>query len=82
MIFDELGKIYNEIDAIYLQAEAKARAKGFRKKEAEYSRRRELNDHAYFLFMFTRLEDRIREISNNLIDKKNTNLRDWKVRRI
>jgi hypothetical protein len=62
-IFDELGNIYDEIDNTYSRLETQARARGFKRKEAEYARKRQLNDQSYFLFMFTRLEDRIRSLS-------------------
>ena len=80
-IFDELGNIYNEIDNTYSRQEIQARTRGFLKKESEYSRKRQLNDQSYFLFMFTRLEDRIRTLSENLIDSKVTTLTDWKNKR-
>jgi len=80
-IFDELGKIYNEIDNKYASIEVQARLRGHHKKEAEYSRKRQLNDQAYFLFMFTRFEGRVRDISDSLINSKVTNLVDWKINR-
>jgi len=80
-IFDELGKIYNEIDNKYASIEVQARLRGHHKKEAEYSRKRQLNDQAYFLFMFTRFEGRVRDISDSLINNKVTNLVDWKINR-
>ena len=78
-IFDELSKLYGEIDSLYEAKEREARSKGFHRKEAEWQRKRELNDHAYFLFMFTRLEDRIREQSSKLIQRKETALKNWKI---
>lgn len=81
MIFDELAAIYFDIDNAYSVKEAAARAKGHTRIEANYRRKRELNDQAYFLFMFTRLEDRIRHLSIKLIDKKYTDLRNWNYRR-
>ncbi len=81
-IFGELSKLYDEIDTLYAAKEFDARARGFARKEAEWRRKRELNDHAYFLFMFTRLEDRIREQSSKLIDRKQTALRNWKARSV
>jgi len=81
-IFDELGKIYNEIDIKYASIEVQARLRGHHKKEAEYLRKRYLNDQAYFLFMFTRLEGRVRDISNNLIGNKIATRTNWKTKRI
>ncbi|MDP3148051.1 MAG: hypothetical protein Q8N83_02870 [Ignavibacteria bacterium] len=80
-IFDEPGKIYSEIDDAYARTEIQARSKGHRKKEAEFYRKRQLNDQAYFLFMFTRFEGRVRDISDNLIYNKVTNQADWKINR-
>jgi len=80
-IFDQLGMIYNEIDSTYASIEVIARSKGHRKKEAEYFAKRQFNDQAYFLFMFTRLEDRVRNLSDELIDDKIATLTDWRVKR-
>ncbi|MFN6380543.1 MAG: hypothetical protein ACK4WD_14780 [Flavobacteriales bacterium] len=80
-IFDQLGKVYSEIDATYASFEVIARSKGHHKKETEYNEKRQLNDQAYFLFMFTRLEDRVRTLSNSLIDNKMQTLSDWKSKR-
>lgn len=80
-IFDELGSIYGEVDTTYSKLEIQARAKGFNRKELEYSIKRQLNDQSYFLFMFTRLEDRIRTLSENLINSKISNLTNWKYKR-
>ncbi len=80
-IFDELGHIFNEIDQTYSQIEIQARKRGHTKKESEYYRKRQLNDQAYFLFMFTRMEDRIKELSDTLIDTKVGTITDWKSKR-
>jgi len=81
-IFDQLDKIYNEIDSDYMGKEIAARSKGAHKKEAQYFNKRIFNDLAYFLFMFTRLEDRVRNLSDTLIDYKMATLTDWKARRV
>lgn len=81
-IFDELDKIYSDIDNQYATLEFAARARGFTKKESQIKRKRELNDHAYFLFMYTRLEGRIQELSTNLINKKSSSLTDYKNKRV
>lgn len=80
-IFRELEALYSEIDNRYAREEIEARSRGFSKKEQTLSRKRELNDHAYYLFMFTRLEDHVREQSSNLIVEMQGNLRYWKQRR-
>jgi hypothetical protein len=80
-IFDQLSEIYNEIDSSYATIEVVAHSKGHHNKEADYFAKRKLNDQAYFLFMFTRLEDRIRSLSDQLIAEKMTILTDWKSKR-
>ncbi|MFA4922707.1 MAG: hypothetical protein WC557_00765 [Ignavibacteriaceae bacterium] len=80
-IFDELGKIYSEIDNICASIQVQARSKRQRKKESADFRKRQFNNQAYFLFMFTRLEDRVRDISDTLIDNKVATLTDWKTKR-
>jgi hypothetical protein len=79
-IFKELAKQYNEIDTLYSAKEFEAINKGWYKKEAEYQRKRELNDQSYFLFMFSRLEDRIKNLSNTLITNKKNSISSWKQR--
>ncbi len=79
-VFDELESLYNEIDQNYSSVEFEARAKGWHVKEAKYTRKRNLNDQAYFLFMFSRLEDHIRTESANLICGKKTKINSWKQR--
>ncbi len=80
-IFEELGKIYSEIDNSYAKIELHSRSKGYNKKEQQYQRKRKLNDQAYFLFMFSHLEDMIKELSNRLIDDKHKNLTSWSLKR-
>lgn len=79
-IFDELETQYNDIDNEYALVEFEAISKGWSQKEAKYKRKRELNDQAYFLFMFSRLEDRIRHESASLISKKQSSIASWKQR--
>lgn len=81
-IFDELGNIYTDINSEYAKKEAAARSKGYHKLEAEYFKKRQYNDQSYFLFMFTRLEGRIRQISDNLINTKIASSTNWKVIRV
>lgn len=80
-IFDELGKIYNEIDSDYAAKEIFARSKGYNRKEIEYQSKRQFNDQAYFLYMFTRLEGRIRDLSDTLIDSNVVATVNWKTKR-
>lgn len=81
-IFTELGQVYADIDSFYARQEFEAKRRGWTQKEKSWARKRELNDHAYFLFMFTRLEDRIREQSSKLIANKQASLSEWKQRRV
>ena len=81
-IFSELEAQYNDIDNEYSLVEFEALTKGWQKKEAKYRRKRELNDQAYFLFMFSRLEDRIRQESSRLITKKQSSITSWKQRSV
>jgi hypothetical protein len=79
-IFDELQNQYDEIDNNYAAIEFDAITKGQNNKESKYKRKRELNDQAYFLFMFSRLEDRIRKQSSILIARKQASISSWKQR--
>lgn len=81
-IIEELEEIYNEIDTSYSNKEFEARSRGFNRKEETYQNIRSINDHAYFLMAFTRLEDRIKTIARNLIDKKITSLSSWTHKRV
>ncbi len=80
-IFKELEELYSEIDTRYAKEEFDAQTKELIDKAQVLSRKRVLNDHAYYLFMFTRLEDRVREQSSILIAEKQDKLSDWKHRR-
>lgn len=77
-VFSELEKQYSDIDQEYARKEFQAQSKGWNRKEGEYQRKREINDHAYFLFMFTRLEARIRDESSLRIQKEKNSSRPWK----
>ncbi|MCI4626028.1 MAG: hypothetical protein L3V56_08700 [Candidatus Magnetoovum sp. WYHC-5] len=77
-IFEELEIQYNEIDNQYSSEEFKAVQRGWVQKEKKYKRKREINDQAYFIFMFSRLEDRIRVESAKLIKKKKSTIKSWR----
>ena len=79
-IFKDLGQMYGEINSYYARMEFEAKTRGWIRRERTWARKRELNDHAYFLFMFTRLEDHIREQSSKLIVGKQTSLSRWRQR--
>ena len=69
-IIDELGDIYSDLNNRYGAVEFEATARGWHRKEAMFKAKRALNDQAYFLFMFTRLEDRIKTLATQIIDYK------------
>ncbi len=79
-ILDELEAQYNEIDNQYSALEFEAMRRGWAIKERKYQRKREINDQAYFVFMFSRLEYKIREESSKLIIKKKSSVSSWKKR--
>ena len=81
-IIEELEKIYNEIDLDYSNKEFEARSKGYHRKEESYQNIRSINDHAYFLLAFTRLEDRIKTIARDLIREKVSSLTSWSHKRV
>lgn len=81
-VFKQLGEMYGEIDSYFARRELEAKTRGWLRKEKTWARKRELNDHAYFLFMFTRLEDRIREQSTKLIKAKQAGLSRWRQRSV
>jgi hypothetical protein len=78
-IFQELRHHYTEIDNFFGAEEFNARVKGYNRKEESWRRKRFLNDHAYFLFLFTRIEDHIRDVSSRLIIDKQKILTNWSV---
>ena len=80
-IFNELGNIYFEIDNLYATKEFDAHVKGHIGRQLQFQRKRALNDQAYFLFMFSRLEDRIKTLSENLIKRKVANISNYKNNR-
>jgi hypothetical protein len=79
-IFYELRSLYLEIETYYSEKQFEARKKKWHIKEREWSRKRELNDHTYFLFLFTRLEGLIRDKVSDLITKKQSCIRSWRQR--
>lgn len=81
-IIDKLADMYIDIDNAYAVDASKARARGHHRKEAEYEAKRKLNDQTYFLFMFTRLEDRIRELSKKIFISKSNKLTNYKNQRV
>jgi hypothetical protein len=78
MIFDELEILYNEIDGDFSIKEFNARSSGLANDEFEIALKREHNDQAYFLFIFTRLEKRIQDLFDILVNNKTSTLTDGK----
>jgi len=78
MIFDDLDTLYSEIDNEYAVKEFIAHSSELESEEWKIAIKRELNDQAYFLFIFTRLEKRIQDLLDNLINDKITNATDNK----
>jgi hypothetical protein len=78
MIFDELDILYTEIDNDYAAKEFAALSAGLGALEFEIALKRERNDQAYFLFIFTRLEKRIQDLFSALITSKMASLTDVK----
>ncbi|MBI2723343.1 MAG: hypothetical protein HYX39_14310 [Bacteroidetes bacterium] len=84
-IFDELYNLYRVIDSDLAIIETEARMRPDPILEGQTMRQRELNDQAYFLYMFTRLEEKIRQSTTLLFDAKivsTTNIEDlraWEI---
>lgn len=81
-VFEKLADLYNEIDRLYVDQELTNSKDGGLVSEADIARKRELNDHAYFLFMFTRFEDYVREESSQLIRQNSDPAHEWIHRRV
>jgi len=81
-IFDKLEIQYNDINKEYLEIEFNARSKQWTRIEAQYRYKRELNDQAYFLFMFSRLEEKIKSETSKLIDRQKVSRASWKQKAV
>ena len=81
-VFERLASLYEEIDQFYVAQELTDGGANVMTSGESISRKRELNDHAYFLFMFTRLEDHVREESSQLIRQKSDAAQAWTDRRV
>jgi len=78
-VFEHLAKAYYEFDQRLASLEFEAISRGWNRKEQEYAQFRALNDQAYFLYFFTRLEDHITNQADLVIDR-GMGLRSWKRR--
>jgi len=81
-VFEKLGDTYFEIDNMLSSKILHARAHNYNLIEKEYENKKNNNDAAYFLYMFSRLEDRIKTQSVKLIEAKHATLTDWKYKRV
>lgn len=81
-VIGTLGEIYKSIDNQYASIELQARSRGHFRKEAAQQKIRELNDQAYFLFMFSRLEERIKTLSTDIIDNRCNNTVNYRNQRV
>lgn len=79
-ILDKLEEHYQKIDDYFSKLEFEARSRGWKRKVEKYKNRRKIIDQAYFLFIFTRLEDRIREESAKRIRSKKKSISSWRQR--
>ncbi|MGK7392595.1 MAG: hypothetical protein ACNS60_19735 [Candidatus Cyclobacteriaceae bacterium M2_1C_046] len=73
---------FTEIENEYSSKIFEAHRRGYYKKEDEWVEKLELFTHAYFLFLFTRLENHITNEVSSLIDFKRGSIRHWKSRAI
>ncbi len=79
-IVEEIENIYLKIEEGYYNNEFEAHSNRRYTEEDEWKRKRELNTHAYFLFLFTRLENHIFNVSSEIITEKITSITDSKER--
>lgn len=79
-MFKELSSQYYSIENEYAKQEFKAYLRGWAKKEIQVRRKREVNDQAYFLFMFSRLEDKINQEVTKKVAKMKASNQSWKVK--
>lgn len=80
-IFKKLSDSYFEIDQTLSQLELKARLSRRFRKEREYRKKRELNDLAYFLYLFSRFESKLKDVTDKLIDRKTTSRKNDRNKR-
>src|SRR3989344_745074 len=77
-IVEEIEIIYFKIEDEYYHQEFDARFAANYLEEDKLIRKRELNMHAYFLFLFTRLENHIFSVSSEIIKEKIDSMTDPK----
>lgn len=81
-IIDEIEEQYFELEKRYAAKLFIAIGENDEEMERFWNDKRDVNAHAYFLFLFTRLEDFIKNESIYLINDKIANLTDWKEKAI
>ncbi len=81
-VFEQLSVIYTEIDGFYMDQWLQQSKNGNPEIEAVIANKRKLNDHAYFLFLFSRFEDAVREESSRLIRQNSDAEHGWAHRRV
>lgn len=79
-IFREIADLYFEVEGMLAELEREAQSAGDQALEQICAKKRELNDHAYFLFLFTRLEDHVRDQSSILIGRRKIEDVDWRIK--
>jgi len=68
----EITNLYFEIDINYAIQQRAAITKHLIRKEKQYQQKRDNNDQAYFIYIFSRLEDRIKSTCDKIITRKLT----------
>ena len=81
-IVSEIEKQFFEIEDEYYAKWFNAYSRGHHLKEKYWKRKRELNTHAYFLFLFTRLEDHIKTEAKKILNDKKARIAHWKTKAI
>jgi hypothetical protein len=74
----EIWRAYQEVNTFLLQKEGAARSETTR---AQWERRRDMNDHAYFVVLFACFDDHVITLCSDVVTKKRS-LRSWRQRRL
>ena len=78
----EIENQYFDLENYYWTKEYEALTKGHHQKEHYWFKKREINTHALFLLMFSRLEDHIDKQVRTKIQYKQNNISHWRQRAI
>jgi hypothetical protein len=79
-IFKELSSQYYAIENVYAKQEFHASTRGWLKKEARIRNKRAINDQTYFIFMFSRLENKINQAVEKKVTKVKSSRHSWKLK--